>query len=354
MRVTRRSLNDEAGVSAVLIVLALTFLLGMVSLSVDGGFLFLKRRAMVNANDAASLGAALSCAKGDGQGGLNGADWHADDLAVRNVPGATRFAAPVYTPSCNAPAGKVTVSYQANQALFFSQVVGVSSPKVVRAQSTATWGAAGAAADIVPLMLSSNGGLGDCDIPVNVVIGQHCKFWWDNDLISNAQWGILDVLGGWDVTRTGSCTGNLSANDVKQLIAGTMSAGTLSMREPPPTYACVSSGFQGNSLTNAIATNQGKLVVMPVNDAFQQVTSSGALCPPGSTCTVGKYAIIGFATLEIYDAAQGQQAKTLCPGHTGNNGSVRCLDLIWRGYQSGGLTPGGGTNFGTVAVTLSG
>jgi hypothetical protein len=351
MRVTRRSLNGEDGVSAVLIVLALTFLLGMVSLSVDSGFLFLKRRAMVNANDAASLAAALSCAKKAGQGA---ADSQADLLAVGNVANATRFAAPVYTPNCDAPSGTVTVNYEANQALFFSQIVGVSSPKVVRARSTATWGGAGAGDSIVPLMLSSNGGLGDCDIPVNVVIGQHCKFWWDNDLISNAQWGIIDVLRGWDVGRTGSCTGNLSANDVQQLIAGTMSAGTLSLTDPPPTYSCVSSGFQGASLTNAISNERGQLVVMPVNDAFQQVTSSGALCPPNTSCTVAKYAIIGFATLEIYDAAQGQRAKTLCPGHTGNNGSVRCLDLIWRGYQTGGLSPGGGSNFGTVAVGLSG
>ena len=212
MRVRRLSLDGEEGVTAVLIVLALTFLLGMVSMSVDGGFLFLKRRAMVTANDAAALAAAQSCAKSEGQGT---ADAKADLLAVDNVSNATRFAAPAYTPSCNAPSGKVTVSYQGNQALFFSQVVGISSPKVVRTQATATWGGAGAADGVVPLMLSANGGLGNCDIPINVVIGQHCKFWWDNDLISNAQWGIIDVLNGWDVARTGSCTGNLSANSVE-------------------------------------------------------------------------------------------------------------------------------------------
>jgi Flp pilus assembly protein TadG len=351
MRVRRLSLNGEEGVTAVLIVLALTFLLGMVSMSVDGGFLFLKRRAMVTANDAAALAAAQSCAKSEGQGT---ADAKADLLAVDNVSNATRYAAPAYTPSCNAPSGKVTVSYQGNQPLFFSQVVGISSPKVVRTKATATWGGAGAADGVVPLMLSANGGLGNCNIPLNVVIGQHCKFWWDNDLISNAQWGIIDILNGWDVARTGSCTGNLSANSVKQLIAGTISAGTLSLRNPPPTYACVSSGYQGNSLTNAISDEVGMQVIMPVNDAFQQVQSNGTLCPPTATCTVGKYAIIGFATLEIYAAAQGQAAKNLCPGHTGNNGSVRCLDLIWRGYQTGGLSPGGGGSFGFNSVGLSG
>ena len=62
-------------------------------------------------------------------------------------------------------------------------------------------------------------------------------------------------------------------------------------------------------------------VIMPVNDAFQQVQSNGTLCPPTTSCTVGKYAIIGFATLEIYAAAQGQAAKNCAPATPATTGA---------------------------------
>ena len=349
MRVRRLSLNGEEGVTAVLIVLALTFLLGMVSMSVDGGFLFLKRRAMVTANDAAALAAAQSCAKseGTGHGRRQGRPPRRRQRQQRHeVRGSGVH------PSCNAPSGKVTVSYQGDQACL-SQVVGISSPKVVRTQATATWGGAGAADGVVPLMLSANGGLGNCDIPLNVAIGQHCKFWWDNDPISNAQWGIIDILNGWDVARTGSCTGNLSANSVKQLIAGTISAGTLSLRNPPPTYACVSSGsgelpHQRDQRRGGDAGDHARQRRVPAG-AIQRRTLSTEHQLHGRE-------VRDHRLRDPRDVCRrsGEAAKNLCPGHTGNNGSIRHLDLIWRGYQTGGLSPGGGGSFGFNSVGLSG
>lgn len=357
MRVSRRSLNGEEGVFAVLIILALTFLLGMVSLSVDGGFLFLKRRAVVNANDAASLAAALSCAKSEGQGA---ADTQADLLAVDNVANATRFAAPAYDPSCDAPSGKVTVSYQADQALFFSQVVGVSSPKVVRTDATATWGGAGGANQIVPMMLNMNR-LSTCDIPFGVNQGEMCGFWWNNGNnptsqdLTNAEWGFMD-LNTWGFARTASCPGNTTPPQLEQWMLNGYS-GPLLLADTPPTYVCRGSGAPLRPLMPSLTEliNRGEPVPFPVNDPAQQVEMSGALCPPTSGCSVAKYAIVGFGWLTPVAVYKGDQAGAAqnCPGHP-SDPNARCLVARWDRFSTSGLAAGGGQNFGLVAVTLSG
>ena len=127
-------LRDERGATAVFVAILLVVLLGMLSLSVDGGALFLKYRAIRTANDAAALAAALSCAKKEG---VTAANAQANLLAADNVFDAAPVNAPVYDPSCDADAGTVTVHFQGEQQLFFSRVVGVSSPKPVGATATA-------------------------------------------------------------------------------------------------------------------------------------------------------------------------------------------------------------------------
>jgi hypothetical protein len=362
----RRSLNGEEGVSAVLIVLALTVLLGMVSLSIDGGLLFLKRRALVNANDAASLAAALSCAKSEGQGA---ADSQADLLAVDNVADATRFAAPAYDPSCDAPSGKVTVNYQADQALFFSQVVGVSSPKVVRSAATATWGGAGGASNVAPLMLSAGRLVDGCEIPPldpDAQIGQTCSFWWNNSSnanpidLSSAEWALmnLDKWGAEDgITRfTGSCS-NAGFSSYDDWIDDGYPQSLL-LDDPPPTYVCRDSGNFGGALNNTIrdAILRGEPLYFPVNNPDLQVDSNGNYCLPQTSCTPDKYAIIGFARLELIALYEGNkpEAQENCPTSWVSDPNARCLVAQWVGYQTGGLIPGGGENFGLVAVTLSG
>jgi hypothetical protein len=289
------------------------------------------------------------------------------------VATAARFADPAYDPSCEAPAGKVTVSYQADQSLFFSQVVGVSSPKVVRAQATATWGGAGGATNIAPLMLSM-GRLSLCDIPYGVQVGDHCFFWWDNgtgsgsgsQTLTTAEWGLMN-LNKWGVTPGASCSGNVSQSDVTNWITYGY-PGSLSLADPPPTYVCRGNGFQGQALNNDIdcvavepvgdpsrCPTAGQPIPFPVNDPSMQVDSTGALCRPGMSCTVDKYAIVGFAMLAVVQVWKGNDAKAKC-GQTSSsgNGSLRCLEAEWMGFQSGGLIPGGGQNFGLIAVTLSG
>jgi hypothetical protein len=136
-------------------------------------------------------------------------------------------------------------------------------------------------------------------------------------------------------------------------------SGNLIMRNPGPTYVCRSSGSQGGALNQDINNfTAGSIVAMPVNDASKQVDSAGVVCLPGGTCSVDKYAIVGFGSLLINHAYSGQTALTNCgtpPFAYQSAGNLRCLDTIWKGYQEGGITPQpGGRNFGLVAITLAG
>jgi Flp pilus assembly protein TadG len=117
-----RPRRNEEGAVAVIVVLSLVALLGMIVLTVDVGQLLFKRRAMVNASDAAALAAAQTCA------GLDDSDVPevmADTFALDNVGNAIT-AAPNITElvGCDGPAfGHVTVEYGVNQDLFFAGVL---------------------------------------------------------------------------------------------------------------------------------------------------------------------------------------------------------------------------------------
>jgi hypothetical protein len=207
-------------------------------------------------------------------------------------------------------------------------------------------------------MLSMNR-MSSCGIPFNVQVGDLCYFWWDNgngqndQVLTNAEWGIMD-LDHWDVAANAGCPGNTSQSEFGTWVSQGY-PGTLALRDPPPTYVCRASGFQGNALINDINAISGQIRPFPVNDPNQQVQSNGSPCPPGANCTVHKYAIIGFGALEIVRAYSGQQALNNCPPppfpYTGR-GSLRCLVARWRGFQPGGIVTGTGQNFGLLGVAL--
>ncbi len=354
--------RDQRGANAVIVAILLVVLLGMLSLSVDGGFLYSKYRGMRNANDAAALAAALSCAKGEHQAA---ADTQATALATANVSDAVAVTAPVYDPNCDSPAGKVTVHYKGQQALFFSQVVGVSSPKTVSATATAAWGAAGGASNVSPLMLSMDR-LSSCNIPFGpgLVPGvSKCAFYWNNSaaVLGNASWGLMN-LTEWNVSPTFNCSNAGQSSYANWLQAGF--PGALLLNSPLPTYACRDSGFFGGALDNdiqrAIASNHP--YAFPVNDPTKQIDRNGNLCPPPN-CTPDKYDIIGFASLQLVDLCVGTGSgtwrscapsnATYCVGFAVDP-NARCLVSVWEGFSTEGLVPGGGQNFGLVSVSLTG
>src|SRR5262245_12044952 len=355
---TAARLRGDDGVTGMWFAVLLVVFLGMLALSMDGGLLFVRFRAIRNANDAAALAAAQSCARGNG---LSAANAQADTYAGNKPSGALRYGSGnVYDPACDPSGGKVTVHYQGTQDLYVAPAIGVNSPKTIQAQATALWGAAGGASNVAPLMLSA-GRLSTCGVPDTVQIGDHCFFWWDNGNgnntteLSNAEWGLMD-LRQWGVARNASCPGNVNQQNVTTWIRNGF-PGTLMLRQPPPTYVCRGSGFQGNALNQDINSMVGRQLVFPVNDSSQQVQANGNLCRPGNVdgaCTVHKYAIVSFGIMEIVQVWTGQTAQTKCQHPAGNNGSIRCLEAIWRGPLPGGIVPCTGCeNFGLFSVQLS-
>src|SRR5918994_2912301 len=114
-RTSRRTEDGERGATAVIVVISLFALLGLVVLTVDVGQLLFKRRAMVNASDAAALAAAQSCA------GLSDSD---DPYALANVFATENVSIAsggiIDIEGCDGPAfGHVTVEYEMDQDLFF-------------------------------------------------------------------------------------------------------------------------------------------------------------------------------------------------------------------------------------------
>ena len=359
MRVRVR-LRDDSGATAVIVAILIFALVGMLALAVDGGILWAKYRVVRTANDAAALAAAYSCATGEG---FASAETAADNIAAANVSDAVSTQAGTYPQGCVVEGGQVTVHFGGEQTLMFGPAIGVSSPRPVAAQATALWGGAGGASNVAPLMLSLDR-LSDCDIPdgPGLVEGvSRCFFWWDNGTrndttaLTNAEWGLVD-LTTWGVEPWGGCGGNVSQSDVGNWITYGYPGSLLI--DPSPEYVCRGNGFQGNALNNDINAQVGEILFFPVNDPQQQVQSGGTLCRPDGVdgpCTVQKYAIVGFAALEVVQVWTGQNAQAMCGQTSTNNGSLRCLETVWQGFQPGGLTPEPDVpNLGLFAVALTG
>jgi hypothetical protein len=360
-------MRDESGATAVMVAILLLVLVGMLALTVDGGLLWSQFRRMRSANDSAALAAAYSCATGEG---LSAADAKATEVATANVADVANVEPNEYPQGCEIDGGEVTVHYGGEQGLLFGPAIGISSPKPVVTQATAAWGGAGGAARVVPLMLGMQR-LSDCDIPyddagIPTAYGARCYFWWDNGTaqdqtaLTNAEWGLID-LRTWDIEPWGACPGNASQGEVSDWIYdGYPDALLVDPLSPPgpPTYVCRGAGFQGGALNNDIEAQVGEELFFPVNDSRQQVQADGTPCGPdgiNGTCTVHKYAIIGFAVLEVLHVWTGQQAQEMCDHPADNNGSLRCLEAVWVGFKPGGvLGAGAGQNFGLFAVALTG
>ena len=351
-RLRSARLRDQRGAAAVITALLLVVFIGLMALAIDGGVLWVKYRRARNANDAAALAAALSCARNEG---LTVANAQADSVARANMSDAAQTQANSYPSGCQPSAGTVTVRYGGNQSLSFAPVVGMSSPKPVVAQATAVWGPPGAAGNVVPLTISA-GALSTCDIP-NGTPPRRCLFWWDSDLTSQATWAILN-LSTWDYSAgQGGCSPDGSnLNDA--VTSGWPSPLSL---DPNPKYPCAVMGAHTNvsNQINKLGKDNGwpLTFLFPVNDPTKQVASDGSVCAyTNPDCDVYQYAIIGFAEMQVQrDIENGPAAVDMCnpPVPPKSPGNFFCMEAVWTGWNSTGYEPGGGsTNFGTIAISL--
>jgi len=357
----------------VIVVLSLVALFGMIVLAVDAGSLFLTRVAAQNAADAGALAAAISCGQQEGATAANSqATFFADDNLVGSVV-ASGF--PSYWPTCDAPAGRVTVRVEIDRDLYFAPALGFSSATPVRAQATAVWGGAGTFEHVAPLMVSADR-LQDeeCDVPPDAPVEgveYFCSFYWNNSPaastdpdLTNAEWGTLDLLN-WDVEPSVHCNNSTPPEFEEWMLVGY--GGELPIDPDGTTYVCRGQGNFGQALTNDLieAKDQNLLLHFPVNDPGTQIDADGNVCPPylpdvypdaDPSCQVDKYNIIGFVQMRITGVYKGNtpEAAAYCdhvPEFDADPNS-RCLTMVWVGYSTEGLNPEGGENFGAVPVKL--
>lgn len=365
-------LHSEDGASAAVVVVLLVVLIGILALSVDGGAMYMKRRAVVNATDSGALAAAQQYALGNAICGSSDtpAQTAADQTATANVGNATRWE---YLTNCADQT--VTVGYQAQQQLFFSEIFGRSTA-TASTTATAKWGGAGTASGIMPFMLDWTT-LTSCQFvfPPGPPKGTQCTFWFNNKQVGTAQWSQLN-LNQWNATPQNpyKCTGGSTQQMLNWINGG---APNLSLNYPDPTYVCRGTGYANavffGNCTNTptpLACHVGQEYAWPVNDnctagAYDssltepqgQADSNFALdCPPNSPYY---YDIIGFAWMELSGVFKGNspEAQQYCGSYPyfSSDPNAICLVTTWEGYStsaSGG--PGGGHNFGLETIALTG
>ena len=367
----------------IIVALCLIVIFGMVALTVDVGAMLVMRRRLVTAADAASLAAAQSCGKKEG---ILGANAEAALLTTSNVPTASLATPPVYEPSCDAAAGRVTVTVTAPQALAFAPVIGGGTSRDVTATATAIWGGVGGG-NFVPFMLSE-GRLLSCSIPFDVQPGDTCTFWMNNkEGLGSSQWAMLNLntvdnfsRWGWNVARDyGGC---VPANTAETLDWINNGSPMLSLNYPAPTFVCVDTGATPPAF-NALAALAGQIRLFPINDAYGwtdgdllamnppdpnapyphgQVNKTGQPCPPscdpGGLGPIDKYDIVGFAKLRIISVERGNNGGqvTCFDPDTGlprpKDPNAWCLKVEWVGYYTDVGSIGDGDNFGLIHVRL--
>ena len=241
-RSTRTRANEESGAVVVITVLALIAIMGMLVLTVDVGGLLLKRRAMVNASDAAALAAAQSCAD---TGDSFAPESRADIYAAANVDGLLAENGGITeVVGCDTGRGHVTVEYSHPQNLFFAGIFGFGDHGSVTTAATAAWGPAGGGY-AVPIVLDSGYLHGVCKVPDGIEIGDTCAFWYNNgdSSLGAANWGYMN-LTQWDVDAGTSCHNAGSSDRRDWIVNGYPDIRSLNGTPPgtEPTYVCNDTG----------------------------------------------------------------------------------------------------------------
>ena len=310
--------GDERGATAVIVALTLIALCGVIVLTVDVGQLLFKRRAMVNASDAAALSAAQSCA---GLADSDSPEAMADAFAVDNVSVVNSGAANIIdSVGCDGPPfGHVTVQYEMQQGLFFAGVLGFDGPAAVRTKATAGWGPAGGA-NPLPIVVYTGNDQGSCDIEEDTPPGVGCYLWFDNDLFNGSSFGFLNLCTdtdpctqGWDVDAGDNCP-NVGASLRSDWINGNWTGGPNVVNYPAPTYVCRVSGLTSSNWSS-LEQRIGDDLIFPVNDCTTQVDRNGNTVTCFPSQPPDKYNIIGFIVLRLDEVLDSK------PEWEGNSGT---------------------------------
>ena len=407
-RQARRVHEDERGATVVLVGIVLLLLVGFTGFAVDGGTLYMQRRHMVGATDAAALAAAQSfankeatCGSGEVPAQNKADEYIGANINPQNWARATttlshyQFPTPTSWWETNCAEQTVTVIYQTNTVQVFSHALGMSD-RPVSARATAKWGAAGGG-EFAPFSL--NGAqLKACGIPPADPLNPpttDCHLYLNNspDFYGTSMWATIDLSpGGWNVSPTTHCS-NPPPSSLTQWLNG--GAPSLSLNMPDPTYSCTGSGadtsvfkppsgrcehdgqdelacFIGQTLLWPVNSPCANTIVDPVFGPIPhgQLNKDGLpACPPA---TPDKFDIVGFAKLKLIALWRGSGSEKAnfmnptsgCPEfardpypHKPNgdpDSNAWCLITRWVGYTTDGFEPGGGSDFGVSGVGLTG
>jgi hypothetical protein len=224
------------------------------------------------------------------------------------------------------------------------------------------FGVPGPAAKPVPVVLEASQFQGPCDIP-NLPPPGNCTFWYNGGsfAIGDANWGFLD-LDQWGVDPATDCNAVGPATRGEYIRYNFPT--DLVLNDPGPTYVCSSTGHATDnwqdfvdrmncSPSNPIYANcPGNLLVMPVNDCHEQLSETGSITPCGAG-TPDKYAIVGFAALELDGVYRGDDPAAVgTPAVVGPSGS--CPTSARLGAAGAGSYGLGGWSLDTIATSQCG
>jgi hypothetical protein len=403
----KSQLSDERGATAVMMMFLLVVLIGMLSLSVDGGLLWTKYRQVRRANDAGAMAAALECGVSGNESKANAsADLVAAGNAsdVKGVPGSAPGSLNgynAYDTSCGASKGSVTVHYGSLQTtgggvqlMFWPAVCAllpscsVSAARDVGAQATAIWGFAGGG-PVFPLAIGKDR-LSTCGIPsamTDADVGQtRCAFYFSNSGsdASNWTWGLID-LDTWNanIADGNACNSGSAPNTQKyqDWYANPPSEGLKDDPMNNPTYVCLTPGKKnvlydvGNSPNNVLSSAVLCATATTTTDVAKYCPSSGQATtysfPVSASTTVTSgatfFGIVGFASLQPANLCQGANdgswscaqsstassdqalCNTLLQSLGVTNGpDTRCLVAEWEGYTTSNTDDIVDNSFGNV------
>jgi hypothetical protein len=198
-------IRDEHGAVAVIVALLMVALLGAAAFAVDVGAMYSERAQLQNAADAAALGAAQACAKG------NCGTMTATAQTLANL-NSNDGSSNVTVSSPTATSVKVTTSTRDAKtgagylALSFAPVLGIKT-KQVAASATAAWGSPSAGPDVLalafaPCVFKLNGAIQVIQIQGNG--GSSCSS-------TSPSGQVMPGSFGWLADPYGTCSANVAA-----------------------------------------------------------------------------------------------------------------------------------------------
>lgn len=298
MKFLSKIIKEEKGQAVVIVALAMVALLGFTALAVDGGALYLERRNMVTAADAAALAGAKELYLSDNNTAKAVAE--AKKYAEANGAAITDEIEVVDVDYNGETVKGVSVNVGRNVDYTFGRVLGLDNTDVM-AKATAVWlYPTHYAGDLFPVFFEHSGG----DLPGDQQVLLDEK-------LTAGDWGLLDVGSGMSDVNDVFAGEPYSAGE---LVAYYSSGGDYVLAYTEPGNA--------QSRIDAIETRMVK-----AKNPDSGVTMEGVIPIVGEFTENGKAVlkIIGFASFLIEDVitAETKETDDLWWGR----GSIEALDI---------------------------